>query len=85
MCVVILFSGTVQFVRRRVGTTQQTHRSRNVAQGGTGSRARPCSGALELWEMALKKRELRVVTIIIAVVRVFNTYYNIVPLLSIVL
>jgi len=63
------FSGTVQFVRRRVGATQQTQRSRNVAQGGTGSRTRPCSGALELREMARKKRELRVVTTIIIAVR----------------
>jgi len=63
------FAGSVQFVWRRVGATQQTQRSRNVAQGGIGSRARPCSGALELREMASKKRESRVVTIFIIAVR----------------
>jgi len=61
----VSFTGTVQFVWRRVGANQQTQRSRNVAQGGTGSRARSCSGALELREMARKKRELRVVSIIL--------------------
>lgn len=50
--------GTVQFVRRRVGATQQAQRSGNVAQGGSGGRTGSRSGALELRKMAREKREL---------------------------